>query len=104
MLFTIIRDFFVKHVWGGISSDGITTSGRIGRFVALDGASKTATGNDFFIPIKGLYYDGSELGYINFCDWLSTTSAIITMVLILICIAFFIRWIFKVCSNAILLR
>lgn len=107
MLFDIIRDFFVQHVWGGIDSNGDYFYARLGSFISglnfetyidLDGTN-------YYVPIGGI--DGADDYYVQgiaFSDWLSTTSTIITLVLILICIAFFIRWIFKVCSNAILLR
>lgn len=106
MLFDIIRDFFVLHVWGGRLANGTAVNTWIGNGVAKDGTSVFGVNcNSIAVPIKAWSINNSkEIAYITIGDWLSTTSTIITMVVILVCIAFFIRWIFKVCSNAILLR
>lgn len=41
---------------------------------------------------------------ITMADWLSHTSTIIVLILLVVCCGLFIRWIFKVISGAILLK
>lgn len=107
MLFTIIRDFFVQHVWGGYDSQFQPYSPFIGQFFNQDFNLDQPGIAEIYVPVgKNLVSSlGDEVDmYISLGDWLSTTSTIITMVVILVCIAFFIRWLFKVVSNSILLR
>lgn len=107
MLFTIIRDFFVQHVWGGTDSHFEVFNSFIGSLVNDTYEFDKGYLSQFYVPVGKNIVDavGNKTNcYMAIGDWLSTTSTIITLVVILVCIAFFIRWIFKVCSNAILLR
>lgn len=105
MLFTIIRDFFVEHVFGGITSTGRDVNvGYIGRL--FTGSNwVTGSGNNFGVPINASYDNvGGGIQYIHLMDWLSTTATIISMIIILVLICLFIRWIFRVLSGALTMR
>ena len=102
MLFEVIRDFFVQHVFGGKTSGGSTFGGIIG-------VSSVNGTQDFWMSNTASYVpclkdiNGNDM-LLTLGDWLSTTATIITLVGIVVCAFLFIRWIFKVCSNSILLR
>ena len=97
MLFDIIRDFFVEHVFGGYKSSGGAVYCKLGSGRFLGTPSNSVYSID--LPIDIGNSNALCLG-----DWLSTTATIITLVGIVVCAFLFIRWIFKVCSNSILLR
>ena len=104
-LYNLIRDFFVEQVWGGTLSNGYARgTGVVGKCLLSSGSTQMAKLNDTYIASNLYHNPNGELLYINLGDWLSTTSTIITLVIILVVISIFIRWIFKVVSNSILLR
>lgn len=103
-LWNIIRDFFVEHVFGGINSANRYFNGVVGAFIRGDNnTAQVGSITNVFVPItaRGAGY---EYVAIDIGDWLSTTATIATLIIILVVIACFIRWIFKVCSNSILLK
>lgn len=103
-LWNIIRDFFVQYVFGGIDSSQHYFNGTLGAFMRGDNNNvQVASITNVYVPISARG-NGYEYVAMNFGDWLSTTATVITLVTILVVIAFFIRWIFKVCSNSILLK
>lgn len=103
-LWNIIRDFFVEHVFGGINSAQRYFNGTLGAFVRSDNnAVQVGSITNVFVPISARG-NGVEYIAMNVGDWLSTTATIATLIIILVVIACFIRWIFKVCSNSLLLR
>lgn len=103
-LWNIIRDFFVEHVFGGINSANRYFNGVVGAFIRSDNnTAQVGSITNVFVPISAR---GSSYEYVamDIGDWLSTTATIATLIIILVVIACFIRWIFKVCSNSLLLR
>lgn len=103
-LFTIIRDWYVQYVWGGcLSSGNQVNTGYFGR-VIYGSTEERIPFSALFVKVDGYFTGKGEFQYMHIGDWLSTTSTIITMIVMLICFAYFIRWIFKVSSNMLLLR
>lgn len=97
LLWDIIRDWFVQYIFGGTTSTNEFYYGTLG-YINTDGNGDfSILNNELYLPINGYNDSTSEkINYLNFSDWLSTTSTII--VLIMICVFFFIcvRYLFKV--------
>lgn len=105
-LWNIIRDFFVKYVFGGFASDS-EFYGRniIGNFITIwgegDFGGTTVTTPDLYFFIPDIYQDvsgnapGSDLLYFSFGDYLSTTATIIVLVVLAVIVALGIRWLFR---------
>lgn len=105
MLWDIIRDWFVMYIWGGTTSNHITSNGFLGFFYETGSMSSwegTGTG-EVMIKIGSMVDGGNDTIYEYMClgDWLSTTSTII--VLIAICVALFlvVRYLFRLTSGLI---
>ena len=104
-LWNLIRDFFVTNIFGGILSNGDFVEGNIiGYAVSTD--FETAEK----IDTTGLYVDIGGIGAVAetdirgnvglfFGDWLSTTFTIITLILFVIFLYIFVKWIFKLFSG-----
>lgn len=97
-LWDLIRDFFVTNIFGGTLSSGQSkTIGRVGQFYGSTGMNN-AQSNNILVPIGSFMYSGSdvhEVNYVNIGDWLSTTFTIITLILLVLFLYIFVKWIFK---------
>ena len=102
MLWDIIRDWFVMNIWGGtLSTEGIVDT-FFGYVSTENNGDIPILGNEVYLPFNGYTDSQSDLiKYINFADWLSTTSTII--VLIALCFFFFlmVRWLFRLTAGLI---
>ena len=100
VLWDVIRDFFVQNVFGGYDSTGSAYFTNFGHFQTfIDG-----TRDDY------AFYNGTELitemfsfegtnYYINISDWLSTIATLTTLILLVIVLALFVRWVFRMFSG-----
>lgn len=88
MLWDIIRDWFVQHVWGGITSSNATFGGIIG-----SNNNSIMKSNTFIFTI-GDYK-------LSMGDWLSTTSTIIVLVLMCAFLFLVVRYLFRLTSGLI---
>lgn len=82
MLWDIIRDFFVEHIFGGVTSTGNI-------FAPTIMSGKTTL--DPVFNIGGLS--------ISLADWLSTTATIIMLVLLLIMLLSLVRFVIRQVSG-----
>lgn len=99
-LWNLIRDFFVKNIFGGLLSDGETFVD--GCFIGLgyhnqnlDGAPITTSSMMVNIGNYNDFTADIPLNSLSLGDWLSTTFTIITLVLLVIFLYIFVKWIFK---------
>lgn len=109
MLWDIIRDFFVEHIFGGINSFGDTFGGVVsagewvegscfpgingGSDICVDGHYETVWADQWYFSIGGQT--------ISLGDWLSTMSTIIVLIggcFLLYCV---IRYFFRLSSGLI---
>lgn len=100
MLWTILRDFFVQHIFGGTLSNGDNVVTYFGRYYATNGLnyaldSKSGVVGQSYV-IGGNVFTG---GGISIADWLSTTATIISLIFLVIVLALFVRWIFRLFSG-----
>lgn len=93
MLWDLIRDFFVQHIFGGCDSLGVQFSG----LVMMDGDTDELwyTSN---LPIGKIDFYGEPL-YISMGDWLSTTATIISISIIVVLCCLFIKKMVSTISN-----
>ena len=82
-LYNIIRDFLVSTIFGGTLSNGN---------VVADNIIGTNLNTSNFEVLTDV-----SLG-----DWLSTTGTIICLVLLIVCIGLFLRWLFRLTSGLFL--
>ena len=100
-LWNLIRDFFVQNFFGGTLSNGefIGHESIVGTVTDTDVLLyDTATTCDSFVNIGDLIVDNegtAHAPFITFGDWFSTTFTIITLVLFIIFLYIFVKWIFK---------
>ena len=97
MLWDIVRDFFVRYIFGGYTSNG--------DFCASYGMD---FGNDDYISqlcIKTSFFNSEYLNDNNvvMClgDYLSTIATIISMVIIVVIACLFIKKIYNMCAHII---
>lgn len=106
MLWDIIRDFFVKYIFGGLASDSYTYSPLLGNFytISSDGTyMMSAEGvyvGDYYVHVPGFEnlngpFPPDYLAYISLGDYLSTTATIIVLTLICVAIGMAVVWLFK---------
>lgn len=107
-LWNIIRDFFVKYVFGGMATGGEYYNNNLfgnGYFMLPDGSLDDVVGvnaNEVFIFE---YIDlGNYTVKISLADWLSTTATIITLVGLFIAITLLIISLFKWIVRLVSLR
>ena len=86
-IFTLIRDGFVSQIWGGVDSAGNTYS-------AVIGDNLTSTGYTFTI--------GDNT--ISMSDWLSTTSTIIVIALMVFALGLLLIGLFRLFRGLFSLR
>lgn len=106
-LWNLIRDFFVQHIFGGFSSNGDWYTQNVLGFINNSHVDSYAvdTGEYQFLKISDMMiYSGEDSvinipQYISLGDWLSTTFTIITLVLLVIFLYIFVKWIFKLFSG-----
>ena len=110
MLWTIIRDWFVQYVFGGMDSSGTVHSVFIGSAWAPRDADFTPVYGESLWPwygnAEGEYgtavcpwvEDGNlnPLTGLSFSDWLSTTATIIVLCALSFVLFLGVKWIFKV--------
>lgn len=87
MLWDLIRDFFVQHVFGGVMSDGRFFGGIVGNlFDVVDGQ----VDDNYVDTANVIHYkvgsNGSFNGdiYMSLNDWLSTTATAISITIIVV--------------------
>ena len=96
LLWDIIRDWFVMNIWGGVTSNGDSYNTVVGNLTSYfdgeweDGWVANNTDVRFLI-----FSEPNRLVYIDFSDWLSTTSTIIVLVAISIVLYFLVRYFFR---------
>ena len=103
-LWNIIRDWFVEYVWGGVNSQGdYFTQNIIGEvFNVQNQGAENVDSYDFFIKLNGFsHVSDSNIDYISFGDWLSTTSTIIVLVLMCAFLFLVVRYLFRLTSGLI---
>lgn len=113
-LWNLIRDWFVQYIWGGALSNGdIIYSNVIGNayIYNYDEGSYNdlmVTSWDYFSFKTPFDIVDGEIHYstfvISFGDWLSTTSTIIVLILLLIAFGYLIVNLFKMFSNIFSLK
>lgn len=104
-LWNLIRDFFVEHIFGGCTSSDVWFENNfIGQLndANLNGARATTT--TYMFPVSPTLIDADDnvfsyTQYIGLGDWLSTTFTIITLILLVIFLYIFVKWIFKLFSG-----
>ena len=87
-LWNIIRDWFVVYIWGGVSSEGTS--------YATNVVGTNLNSSDFTLEIGSLT--------LNLGDWLSTTSTILCLALLVYAVILFLIWLFKFVSGLLLLK
>ena len=101
-LWNLIRDFFVENIFGGFLSDGNFIENKIG---GLNSSYTTDTEMGY---TGSLFYQVSNYDWVNdsptpvylgLGDWLSTTFTIITLILLVIVLYIFVKWIFRLFSG-----
>lgn len=103
MLWDLIRDFFVQHVFGGVDSNGTIYNALIGRISYGEyDYDDIINGVDVLLPINGIYYQmDSPLNGISFSDWLSTTATAISITIIVVLCCLFIYKIVRLIGGLI---
>lgn len=94
MLWDLIRDFFVIHVFGGVTSEMISYGGFMG----------SDTEGDYWytntLPVKLGQYGSNEFPN-TFGDYLSTTATIISITIIVVLCCLFIYKIVRLIGGLI---
>ena len=99
-IWDLIRDFLVQYIFGGYNSQGVSYSCSVG----FDAQEGTSFGTEYtLVPLTFQSDDGLTL-HLCIGDWLSTTTTIIIMCLIVVLFCLLVRWIFKTVTSAFLLR
>lgn len=95
MLWDLIRDFFVTHIFGGSTASGAMFN----CFIGVDQL------NGYYYDSNNIYYnigtgdDGSV--FITFGDYFSTIATIISIVAIVLLCCLFIKKIYNMCAHII---
>lgn len=96
MLWDLIRDFFVMHVFGGYASNGLNYECSIGTLWYAEGEE-----GEEILSITTLF-NLDNTGYqISMGDWLSTTATIISITIIVVLCCLFIYKIIKLIGGLI---
>lgn len=104
MLWDLIRDFFVIHVFGGVTSDGTFIGGMLGSITDIDANYYDAmTTAHLYFPIGETFiWDNDSYvskTFMSIGDWLSTTATIISISIIVVLCCLFIKKIVSTISN-----
>lgn len=101
-LWNLIRDFFVEHIFGGTLSNGTRiVDNVVGTMPSYDlqgNWDDEIIANTFDVQLFK-YESAGYTYYLTFGDWLSTTFTIITLILLIIFLYIFVKWIFKLFSG-----
>lgn len=106
MLWNLIRDFFVMHVFGGITSTGVVYLAQVGNIASFDNGVYedywNASADEVFFNI-GFYTteNGIRNSYIGLSDWLSTTATAISITIIVVLCCLFIYKIIRLVGGLI---
>lgn len=106
MMWDIIRDFIVRYITGGVTSNGESYLCSIGNiYYYLDNeieesAIEGTTSNLFNIGLTG---SGQSM-YIGLGDWLATTLTVVIMIIGVVLLCLLVRWVFKTVVNAFAFR
>lgn len=84
-LWNLIRDFFVENIFGGTASSGTNYYFKVNAY--------NTTGQ------LQVFEDLSGNVHLSLGDWLSDTFTIITLILLVIFLYIFVKWIFKLFSG-----
>lgn len=105
LIWDYIRDFLVQHIFGGVDSTNHFYQCTIGNMTSHSGSYFIGNTATTYVPIN-LFTDDLEetVDFISIGDWLSTTTTIIIMCLIVVLFAMLVRWVFKTVVSAFLLR
>lgn len=95
MLWDLIRDFFVQHVFGGYDSEGNAFSTFIGKLKDVDGAEDLSWAESIWFTIDS---NGNQLAL---GDWLSTTATAISITIIVVLCCLFIYKIVRLIGGLI---
>lgn len=112
-LWNLIRDFFVEHIFGGVNSAGSEFADNfIGNFYGIANGNEdfvNANSNTPLLPVakwqySDMFYSGGIVNTdtymsVGLGDWLSTTFTVITLVLLVMFLYIFVKWIFKLFSG-----
>ena len=94
MLWDLIRDFFVQHVFGGYDSEGVAFGG-----VILTGNNDDISAGTYCLDL------GFEVGEVPvktcYGDWLSTTATAISITIIVVLCCLFVYKIIKLIGGLI---
>lgn len=94
MLWDLIRDFFVQHVFGGSLSDGETF---FDHFLGVDLNSGGIVTLGYQVGLD----DDLHPVYLTLGDWLSTTATIISITIIVVLCCLFVYKIIKLIGGLI---
>lgn len=114
-LWNLIRDFFVINIFGGVTSTEEFFSHNIVGYInqvsesGSDDNLVCSTG-DFVLSVSNISNKPDNLNgsinmsdtsqyFLSMGDWLSTTFTIITLILLVIFLYIFVKWIFKLFSG-----
>lgn len=106
-LWNIIRDFFVRNVFGGFDTEGVwyDTFFGLGQYFTNEGVwddSTNAIGHELLVIEFPSPYE--NIVKLSISDWLSTTATIITLVGLFIAITLLIISLFKWIVRLVSLR
>ena len=97
MLWDLIRDFFVMHVFGGTDSLGNAFDVHFG----VDGQSGEVYNIDSYLCYSVGHTDTGAVAYLSISDWLSTTATIISITIIVVLCCLFVYKIIKLIGGLI---
>lgn len=103
MLWDLIRDFFVQHVFGGLDSNGHFFEANFGSgWYESDGTDDMLTGVNIGYKV-GLEFGSAhgESMFLTASDWLSTTATAISITIIVVLCCLFVYKIIKLIGGLI---
>lgn len=102
MLWDLIRDFFVRHIFGGITSEGAYFTCCWGLFANDDFIYSESNSFPMFKIGQVINFsDDIIYNYVSCGDWLSTTATIITITIIVVLCCLFVYKIIKLIGGLI---
>lgn len=105
VLWDIFRDFFVQYIFGGIDSTGEIYSGVIGSQWIEGGTITGPNGQEIVIDGFDEPFYSTDLLFtignktISLSDWLSTTATIICLIVLVLVLFWFCRYMFRLTSG-----
>ena len=99
MLWDLIRDFFVEHIFGGYNSNGVNSPALVGwLYNHNDDEVIDWYTNDYYVI--NFENDGNTYS-LSMGDWLSTTATIISITIIVVLCCLFVYKIVKLIGGLI---